>query len=175
MQTIRVTRTQKTAIGMLHAGTAYTFDPSKPGHSEVAKRLLDREFGEVVSEADLKKEQRAAERLKKALAKTPSAPLASQKEFHAVQSALEAATAHVEDLKKRAETAEASLEQQHSQVEELAEEVQKLKGAKAQVSALTERAEAAEASLEEKSAQIEELSKAVKELEAKVGEKDKAK
>lgn len=175
MQTIRLNRTQKTAIGLLHAGTAYQFDPRKPGHSEVAKRILERKFGEVVSEADLKKEQRAAERLKKAAAQKPSAPLASQKEFHAVQSALETATAQVEELTKRAETAEASLEQQNSQVEELAEEVKELKDAKAQVAALTERSEAAEATLEEKSVQIDELSKAVKELEAKVAEKGKAK
>lgn len=126
MKTIRLNRTQKTAIGLLHAGTAYQFDPRKPGHSEVAKRILERKFGEVVSEADLKKEQRAAERLKKAAAQKPSAPLASQQEFHSVQSALEAATAQVEDLTKRAETAEASLEEKSVQIDELSKTVKEL-------------------------------------------------
>lgn len=39
---LKLKRTQKTAIGMLRAGVAYTFDEDDPAHMAVADRLLER-------------------------------------------------------------------------------------------------------------------------------------
>lgn len=126
MQTIRVLRTQKTAIGMLHAGVAYHFDPKKLGHSAVAARLLDHGFGEEVTAAQLKKEKTKAEKLKSAEAaqtkevdaKSASELMAAKAEIATLQDLLKAATdagleaaADVKVLNERIEKSDLELAQ----------------------------------------------------------------
>lgn len=52
---LKMNRTQKTEIGTLRMGVAYSFDMAKPAHARVANSLLERKMAEKTTKAAIDK------------------------------------------------------------------------------------------------------------------------